>query len=111
MIENGGAAATSRRRRKGRWGRLILITLLFLPVLALIGHGIWGYSLGRGLNNRIEALRAAGEPLLPADFALPALPPDQNGGPDIEAAGATIEQYWRTTGKVLSDMDLALPLR
>jgi hypothetical protein len=82
-----------------------------LPVFVVLGHGIWGYSLGRGLNNRIEALRAAGEPMLPADFALPALPPEQNGGPDIDAAGAAIAQYSRTTGKKLADMDLALPLR
>ena len=118
MIENGGGGGGRggdsdevRRPRKGRWGRRIGITLLLLPLLAIAAHAIWSYSLAHSLQTRIAAIRATGEPILAADFAPPTLAPGENGGPDIDAAGDAANQYYRTTGKALGDMDVALPLR
>jgi hypothetical protein len=98
-------------RKPARWGKRIGIGLALMPLIAVLGHAIWVYSTGAGLKQRVAAIQARGEPILPADFAPPALPPDVNGGPDIDAAGHTIAEYFKTTGKPLAEFDRVLPLR
>ena len=118
MIENGGGSGGGGGeemgrppRRRGRWGRRIALVLVVIPFAVVIGHAIWGYSTGSGLQQRIAAIQARGEPILPADFKPPALPPEQNGGPDIDAAGDEVAAYMRTAaGKPLGDVDFVLPL-
>ena len=78
--------------RRGKWGKRILIALMLGPLLLLLVHGIWMFTGSRGLRTRVMAIRASGEPILPADFAPPTLTPDQNGGPDIDAAGDAIDR-------------------
>jgi hypothetical protein len=43
------------------------IALVLLPLLALIAHGIWNYTIAHGLTARIAAIRASGEPICPGD--------------------------------------------
>src|SRR5688572_22478234 len=88
MIENGGET----RQTRGRWGKRIAIVLVALPFLAVIAHAVWVYSTGSGLKRGVAAIQARGEPILPADFAPPQVPPEQNGGPDIDAAGQTVSE-------------------
>ena len=112
MIENGGGGGEVRpTRRGGRWGRRIAVVLVIMPFAAVLAHAIWGYSSGAGLKSRIAAIQARGEPILPADFAPPQLPPEQNGGPDIDAAGDAVNAYCKTdAGKRMPDIEFVLPL-
>src|SRR5688572_5285683 len=116
MIENGGRSdgdveRQQGRRRRGRWGRRIGVVLVILPFAAVLAHAIWGYTNGAGLTRRIAAIQARGEPILPADFAPPKLPPAQNGGPDIDAAGDAVNAYFKTdAGKAMPDIKFVLPL-
>src|SRR5438034_3443629 len=101
MIESN-----SFRNRLGRW---LGWTIAVVIVTVVASHVIWSYVESSGIRRRVAALKAAGEPILPADFAPPADGPD-NGGDDIVAAGETIRAY-ASVNRAYDDLDLALPLR
>ena len=69
MIENAEQPMSKPPppRRNRRWGKRIAIALVLLPLLALIAHGIWNYTIAHGLTARIAAIRASGEPIYPGD--------------------------------------------
>jgi hypothetical protein len=73
--------------RRTRWLRRIGIFIAGVVVLLMIAHIWWGHHMAGVIAARIEALHAAGEPILPADFetAAPGNDPG-NSAPDIEAA-------------------------
>src|SRR4051812_34447507 len=91
-------AAAGRRRafnmsenaRQVRWGRRIGLGLLVVALLLIAVHALWSGVVAKGVQRRVAALRAAGEPILPEDFSTPVLAPAENGGPDILAAGDAI---------------------
>jgi hypothetical protein len=94
------------RKRLWRWIRW---TIVVVPIVLLISHAIWGYAEGAGVRRRVEALKAAGEPILPADFT-PLADGAGNGGDDILAAGDAVTAY-REANPAYDDLDAALPLR
>jgi hypothetical protein len=97
-------------RKAGKWERRLLIAAGVLIVGTLLGHGLWTYLAGRGVRSRVAALKAAGEPVLPVDFATDNPDAPDNGGPDIFLAGEVVDRYQRLH-KAFDDFDLALPLR
>ncbi|MEA2708475.1 MAG: hypothetical protein QOF78_1076 [Phycisphaerales bacterium] len=108
MIEKSVAAAAANRR-KGRWGRRFGWAIATMIALVLIAHGTWSAVARHGVRSRVAALQAAGEPILPADFATPPNGPD-NGGDDLLAAGDAIDQY-ASANRAYDDADFGLPLR
>jgi hypothetical protein len=69
-------AIPPRRRRK--WLRRTLWTLLALVAVAAVVRVVAGVVMQRRLNARLNALRASGEPLLMTDMAPPEVPPERN---------------------------------
>ena len=108
MIENGGERE-GRGGRKGRWGRRFGIALCVCLAAMFLAHVTWSFTTGHGVKSRIRALKAAGEPILPADFATPPDGPD-NGGTIILAIGDAVDQY-RKSHSEPPDWDPDLPLR
>lgn len=72
------------------WATLALIGVVF------IAHLTWSAAAGRGLADRVAALKAAGEPILPGDFATPPDGPD-NGGTTLLAVGDAVYAYQKQT--------------
>jgi hypothetical protein len=95
--------------KTGKWTRRFFIAAAVLVVVGLIGHGLWTYLAWRGVQSRVAALQAAGEPILPADFATQNPDAPDNAGPDIAAVGEQIRAY--TDASKALDFDLELPLR
>src|SRR5688572_14683264 len=81
MIENSGAKGQKPIR-----GKRLFVATIVLVAATIIGHTAWSLLSGRGVNQRIARIRAAGEPILPADFATTNPAGADNGGPDIDAA-------------------------
>jgi outer membrane protein TolC len=57
-----------------------------LVVVVIVAHSMWGMVVEQGVKRRVEALRKAGEPILPEDFTPPVVPDADNAAIDIEAA-------------------------
>jgi hypothetical protein len=74
------------RRRMRRW--VAGLTVIVAPAVALWG---WGEYEERALARRVETLRAAGEPVTPADLASPAVPDRDNAAAAFRKASRTID--------------------
>ena len=85
MADESGKPRWSRRRK-------VLVGVLGLLLLALAGHGYWGYSNGRELARGIEALRAAGEPTTAGELGRADVPQDLNAVPLLRAAARSIDR-------------------
>jgi hypothetical protein len=99
-----------RNIRKKRWPRRVALTVALFVAALLVAHGIWSAIESHKLNAQINALHAAGEPILPEDF-VPANPNDpDNAVADLIAAISLLQPK----GQVWDQFDrltLALPLR
>src|SRR3954451_6797291 len=96
MIETTEQPATpkrTRRRRRMSWTRLFCNVLTTLILLGIVGHALWSYLETRAVDRRVAALRAAGEPVLPADFTPSDPTGADNAGVDFDAAAAMLDQY------------------
>src|SRR4051812_23274228 len=74
-----------------RWLRRIGLSVVVLVLLLAAGHWYWGHQAERQLAGRLAELRAAGEPVAPADLAGPAVPDADNAAIDLRAAAAAID--------------------
>src|SRR5688500_16142166 len=82
------AAVKKRMGRGPRW-LLRLAALVACVIVALVA---WSVLERRGLNNRIDALRKAGEPVTPADLNSAPVPDEQNAVIELSAAARIIDQ-------------------
>ncbi len=57
----------------------------------MVGHGIWTWHAERKLRLRVDALRAAGERMMPSDFESQQPDPPGNAAPLITAAAMIID--------------------
>jgi hypothetical protein len=74
------------------WLKRILLAVGVLIVGLVVLRLWWGYEAERRLQAKIDELRAAGEPLTPEDFELPALPDEKNAAYFYRQAAAAIVQ-------------------
>lgn len=77
---------------RGRWGRRFGWGLAGFAVLVIASSLLWVLLSGRGVSARVARLKAAGEPVLPADFATPPDGPD-NGGTEVLRIGEAMYAY------------------
>ena len=99
-----------RTRNRKPWGKRFGWSLLALFLAAALGHAIWGLVEQHIFRQRIAALQAAGEPIMPADFATANVDASDNAYNDLLAATKSFSNdcdTWRT----FQDFDLGLPLR
>lgn len=85
----------SSRPDPPRFRRLRRLTAAGLAVLVLLG-GVrvwWGYEASRRLRAEIDAIRARGEPIFPADFDPPAVPPVADAAVAYGAAAAGVVAF------------------
>src|SRR5437764_1186617 len=75
-----------------RWGRRLGCAIAIIAVAIFVSHMIWSFAESSGVRRQVATLKAAGEPILPADFSTAQDGPD-NGGDDILAAGKTVHDY------------------
>src|SRR5262245_50104351 len=82
-------SVTPARKPKFSFARMMLLVFLTLLCAGLL-HAGWSWQTDRSLQKRIDALRAAGEKILPTDFRgdYADIDGDQNAERDILAAGA-----------------------
>src|SRR5207248_1954693 len=71
--------------------RKVLLTVVLFYGILLIAHGAWSHFAERNLQSRIDALRAAGEPVLPDDFRTKESDPLGNAASDIAAAATILD--------------------
>jgi hypothetical protein len=98
------------QKRRFPWWRLARWSVALLIAAAIIGHAMWGSVAEQGVNRRVQALRDAGEPVLPQDFTPPHPNDSENAAVDVEAAANMIDEkdpVW----EAYSREDLGLPLR
>lgn len=84
------ACIMKQSSREFHWKRWLLIALLVLIcaiVAAIIGFTTYAHAR---LQNLIDAYRAAGEPVLPADFVLPHIPDESNAATFLRQAAMKI---------------------
>jgi hypothetical protein len=75
------------RSRLWRWVRRAAAVLLVLALLVTVFQAAWSLRAQAGLDAKIAALRAAGEPMLLQDLTARTLPDEQNAALDyLEAA-------------------------
>ena len=68
---------------------MAFVTLMVSLAVALV---TWTTLERRGLERRLEALRKASEPAVPADFNSAPVPDDQNAVTGLRAAGRLIDR-------------------
>jgi len=85
---------------------MLLAMLPAMPIVSIpvVGHFGWGMCEQWRLVGRIEAMRSAGEPMWPEDFANRDLPDAQNAAADLLAAEKFAHMDGRD-GAWLSDLD------
>src|SRR4051794_19780107 len=76
--------------RKVSWRRIVLLDVVLLSIV-FAAHAGWRWHAARALDQQIDQLRAAGEPLLPADFRPKDDYPDGNAAPDLTAAATILD--------------------
>src|SRR5688572_9034645 len=108
MAQTGGCVMSSDDKSRIRWGRWIGGALLLLLVGVFALHVLWR-SAGF-VQQGIEGLRAAGEPILPEDFATPDADNPDNGGVGIALAAGLVRSD-SPAWKRFDDLSLGLPLR
>src|SRR4051812_26140766 len=77
--------------RRGRWLKRLAVAFVLLVGAIVGGHWIWGERSAARLDARLRELKAAGEPVEPADLVAPAVPDDQNAVVDLRAAAAAVD--------------------
>src|SRR4051812_17467089 len=87
---NVSKPVTLKPRR--RWLRRLGLSLLVLVLPLVAGHWYWGHRAERQLAEQLAQLRAAGEPVAPADLAGPAVQDGDNAAVDLRAAASAIDQ-------------------
>lgn len=92
------------RALKWAGGALAAVVLVLLLMFVL-----WSAGTVRDLDARTAALRAAGEPIEPADFA-PKLSPGQDAMEELRQAFALVDRLDAERWKRLNAIDAALPL-
>ena len=78
MTENITAETARPPKKRRRWLRRIGWTLLILIAVALVVRLVAGLVTEHALNARLDALRAAGEPLRMTELAPPEVAPERN---------------------------------
>jgi hypothetical protein len=112
MIKTDAGGVVVRTMRPRRFGKGFFRRLFIVLLTPVIGYAGWGGWLQWRIDARLAALHAAGEPVSPADFDVPAPPPGQNAADDLIRAGAMVQQseemlaFYRMTG----DYWVMLPL-
>ncbi len=99
-------APVSRNRR-------VLRTLL--PAVLLIGaafggHRAWAWHAERKLERFVDALRHSGEPVAPADFAVPPVPDADNAALELREAGEAVVFDGEAWQAFFSAAPITLPL-
>src|SRR4051812_10123887 len=98
---------TMPARTKGGWLRIFG---LLLVVGAVAAHGIWLIVESYLLDSRIAAIRAAGEPILPEDFAVAKIDAPDNAVTQLLEVGRMLmhdDDAWRK----FAELEPAFPLR
>ncbi len=78
-----------RMSRKARWLTAAIVVVFITPFLA---HGVWTLIAANRVARQVEALQAAGEPILPADFAPVDPEGADNAAPDLISAGVGVDR-------------------
>ncbi len=78
-------------KKRRRWLRRIGWTLLVLVAVVIVVRVVAGYVTQHTLNERLEALRARGEPLHITEMAPPEVPTERNAAMLYEQAFALID--------------------
>jgi hypothetical protein len=100
------STTTLKPTAKLRWAKWFGNVMLALLLALVVGHAWWGHSLRKRVEARLDVIRRAGEPVLPADLNAAPVPPEIDGGPDLRAAAALVDgEDWNR----LMKHDLALP--
>lgn len=78
--------------------RAVASLVALIVGVAAVVYGVFGWHVRRSLDSDIESLRAAGERILPLDFAPTDSSPRHNAAPDLIAAAAIVnddsEEAW-----------------
>lgn len=90
--------------RISRFNRILLIVMALVVVGLPLSHFLWGVWAAHRLNQVLEALRAAGEPMQADQLRLDSLPDAQNASLDYLAAANSIND--RTPQWKLVDLAL-----
>src|SRR5215207_7647455 len=80
---------------KRRWFRRLLVTLVLLVGLVVAAHWGAGRVMERKLNRQVALLRAAGEPMLPAEVArldADSVPDADNAALILRTAAASVDE-------------------
>jgi len=87
-------ARTRILKPRFRWRKFFGVVLLLIGVLAAL-HAAWDWHAERALRMRVEQLQAAGERILPAEFAASSAEYGwrENGALDLVSAAAIVNDY------------------
>ena len=84
----------SERARIPRWMRSRWMRWLVLPLLVVVGaHAAWTFSLRWSFEARVDALRAAGEPVRVLDLKPPGVPDGENAAVPMAEAQRWYEEH------------------
>jgi hypothetical protein len=81
-----------------RFGKRLGIGLLLLVALAMVASGISAWWVGHSLQQRLAALRAAGEPTCFAELAPKPIAPEEDAAHYLEQAGPDLEAFAKEHG-------------
>jgi hypothetical protein len=87
-------------KRPKRILKLAGIALGLLLAVALIGNAILIWTFGSPLEERLAAIRNAGDPVTLADLARPAPPPEQNAVVVLRRARSDVEALYKELAQI-----------
>lgn len=96
------------KRRTGWFGWAWRVAVA-LVLVVVFGHAIWGARSKARFEARLAELRAAGEAVMPEDFAPPAVAGEENAATDLLAAGRIVAGRGEAA-RAYRDLSAQIPL-